>query len=515
MRICQLIFVTWFCGSILFPQDGNICFARNRPAEARASQPQSRAGKVSAVDPKIQSILDDFEGLPPELASDVYLQLVENGLARDVQLKTKLLNRAFEKASAAQDDVMWRPWGVSVEETPQGLHAIASEMVRLDRISLQSRVVRELFLIDPRRAKQVFESIQPPYLEPIPCNQSWYFAPDAYYDSLAMVVERGFSTRQISGGLRASYVAAITKNIQSHTQLVPVAGLLDDKKFTLQELGELVPAYARALEDLHGDPLSFYVLMSHPHKLLDEILTLTVLLDSNNMDSRPLLQALRDYLVSNFQDPNCGIAKNPRTAASALPDGSSQFNEEFAVKLLRTNLRPINGKEIKSETGGKAETPLPRWESQTYFQLLAASQALGPPGKQNGDARNIQWLSQADDLVTQLSAWSETSEPETEFFHQKAILVEGLAEKTIGTSIHAKALDGFIAFLEQNSHRQINPVDWFLYAKKLLSTSKVLGNSNTDIEALLNSREPVLRIYARLEILQQSSPKSATGVQAN
>lgn len=459
--------------------------------------------------------MDDAEGLPPEFASDVYLQLVENRLVRDDRLKIKLLNRAFEKASVVQDDVMLRPWGVNVEETVQGLHAIASAMVRLDRISLQSRVLHEFFSIDSRRAKQIFESMQAPHLEPTSCNQTGYFVPDSYYDSLSLVVEHGFSARQISDGLRASYVTAIVKNTQSHTQLVPVARLLDGGKFTRQELGELVPAYARVLEDLHGDPLSFYIIMYSPHKLFDEIVKLTGMLDTNSMDTRPLLLALRDYLVSNFKSLNCWTTEDSKAATSALPDGILQFNKEFAVKLQKTDLGLISREEIKSGTKLEAEAPLPRWKSQTYFQLLRTSQQLSFPGKQNGDARNIQWLSQADDLLTQLSAWSETSEPEIEFFHQKAILLEGLAERTIGTSMHAKALDDFIAFLEQDSHRQVNPVDWFVYVKKLLSASKELSGSNADIEALLNSREPVLRIYARLEILRQSPPNRAIAVSSN
>jgi hypothetical protein len=254
--------------------------------------------------------------------------------------------------------------------------------------------------------------------------------------------------------------------------------------------------------------------MSNPHKLLDEVLKLTVLLDANSMETRPLLQGLRDYLVSNFKSSNCGIMWSPKAATSALPDGISQFNEEFGPRLQKANLGPIRGEEIKTGTKEEAEAPLPRWKSQTYFQLSATTQKLSFAGKQNGDAQNIQWLNQADDLLTQLSAWSETSEPEAEFFHQKAILMEGLAERTIGTSMHAKALDAFIAFLEQNSHRQINPVDWFLYVKKLLSTSKELGKPGADIEALLNSREPVLRVYARLEILQRSAPDKTTGVRS-
>ncbi len=82
------------------------------------------ASKPTAPNPEIRSLLDDAEALPPEFASDVLLQLVENGFIHDDSLKIKVLSRAFNKAAAAQDDVMRRPLGANVEETSQGLHAL-------------------------------------------------------------------------------------------------------------------------------------------------------------------------------------------------------------------------------------------------------------------------------------------------------------------------------------------------------------------------------------------------------
>jgi hypothetical protein len=91
--------------------------------------------------PEVRTLLNDSEALPSEFASDVSLTLLENGFVRNAALKAKVITRAFENASAAQDNVMRRPFGVSVEETSQGLHAIASSVTRLNRISLQARVI--------------------------------------------------------------------------------------------------------------------------------------------------------------------------------------------------------------------------------------------------------------------------------------------------------------------------------------------------------------------------------------
>src|ERR1700722_15969696 len=120
---------------------------------------QRRSGiKPKADSPEVRSLLNDSEALPAEFASDISLTLVENGFVRNEALKVKVMTSAFEKASAAQDDVMRNPFGASVEKTSQGLHAIASSVTGLNRISLQASVGRQFVATDPRKARLLFES---------------------------------------------------------------------------------------------------------------------------------------------------------------------------------------------------------------------------------------------------------------------------------------------------------------------------------------------------------------------
>lgn len=347
-------------------------------------QISKNVGAGSATNPEVQSLLDDSEALPPEFTSDILLQLVENGFIRDDLLKVKLLSSAFEKAEAAEDDVMRRPLGVNVEETPQGLHAIASTVTRLDRISLQTRVVHQFLAINPRRARQVFESIPPPHLEPLSCSESWYFAPDAYYDAFALVLQKGFSAREIAGGFRASYVSSIIQNIQSHFQLLAVARLLGTGSFTERERREIVPAYSVVFGDLHGDAFSFDLLMSESDAFWDAISKLFASLDKNNTDSRTLLQALRNYLVLNFNGPNCRKSQTPKSPDSTVPNAISQFNERFRAQLAKQDLDPIRQVEIKNEKGSVDDSSPPRWKSHTYSQLLESLQRLNPSGHREG-----------------------------------------------------------------------------------------------------------------------------------
>lgn len=477
----------------------------------------SHEPSVSAVDnPEVRSLLNDSEALPPEFASEVVLTLLENGFVRNNALRAKVTARAFEEATAAQDDVMLRPFGASVEETSEGLHAIASSVTSLNRISLQARVIRQVAATDPRMARQLFDSIQPPQLAPVPCNENWYFEPDAYYDALAVIVQRSFSEREIAGGNRAGYVSTIIRHTQSHVQLVPLARVLSAGDFTEKELRTMVPAYAATLADVQGDPLSFSILISALDSFFEAVTTLFTLLDKRNVESRVLIQALRDYMVNNFKGRNCDA---PESNDSSLPAAVLQFNKAFRSRLNRMNLKIIAKDEITSAAKGiGSDEPLPsRWNSSTYFQLLQSVQKLNTPLTQKELAegrtdKDAMWLSEAQDVLDRLNAWSNQGESEIDFFHQKAIFLEALAHRTFGTPLHTEVLDAFVRFLEQNSYQDISPIDWFFCAKILLSTdasSSVVANA--DIKRLIDSREPVLSEYARLQFLLQSAKQKPAG----
>lgn len=477
--------------------------------------PRGRAVGVShstapPVDPRIQSLIDDSEGLPPEFSADLDIRLVEGGFIRSESLKLRLLTHAFEQASAAQDDVMRRPWGASVEETQQGLHAIASFAARLDRVTLQSRAVHELLLIEPQRARQVLESMPPPLIEPSSCGQNWYAVPDAYYGTVGEILTKSFSSSEVSAGLRARYLVSVIRNLESHVQLLPITQLLDQPELTSAEVREALPAYAVALGNLNGDPLSFYVSMYQSDRLWEAVLKLAGSVDKYNIDSRLLIQPLRDYLVRNVNGLSCTSIGLPKDHGSGLPGPVLEFNRRFATKLARLNLSPITEREIRVDAPNKVEdTPPQRWKSQMYFQMLRAVQKIDPPSGVAGAGRELDtpsaWTGQVEDVLNQLTGWSAGSEPETEFFHEKAIVLEGLAERTIGASIHIRVVEAFVLFLKQNSYQQVGRVDWFLYAQKFLSAVTESGKSRSDLFQFLNSGDPVLNAYARIQLMSRPS----------
>lgn len=92
----------------------------------------SHAAKGAASDKTTSLLIRDAESLPPEFAADIVLQVVENDASLTASQKIKALKNAFDEAAQSQDDVLHRPWGTRVEETSEGLHALALSVGRLD-----------------------------------------------------------------------------------------------------------------------------------------------------------------------------------------------------------------------------------------------------------------------------------------------------------------------------------------------------------------------------------------------
>lgn len=497
MPTSSALHVGWVLVVVLLAQDVQV----HPPSEpALGGQPAKRNDTVSH---EVRSLIDEAEALPPEFSSDLVLQLLEKGLVQDRPLSVKLLKQAFERASAARDDFMRRPWGSKREEDPDGFHAIASEYTGLDKLSLQTRVVRLALLIDPRLGRRFFESIQPPQIAPAVCNQKWRAAPDSYYDTLGEVSKTAFSGREISNGARASFVDSIIQNCKSHVQVLLIARMLSTANLTESELREALPRYAATLNDVGDDPQSFGILMSGYDEFFDATHSLVTLLNKRHLDSSYLVQALREYLVMNYKRRGCSTGDASQPTKSGLPAALSRFNELFQNNLARANLAAIAASEIKRDEHVQPEQPLPtlQWKSQAFAQLLLAVQDLDPPVASTSTQSEIAWSTKVRDLLGQLNDWSDPNESETDFFRQKAMLMESVCERTNGTPIHTEALSSFRIFLEQNSYEEVDWIDWFIFAKKLLATSVRKDTPRGDLDAFLDSRDPVLSVYARLQLL--------------
>lgn len=453
---------------------------------------QAQAGKKVVVSDKTDLLLiRDAKSLPPEFAADIVLQVVEDGTSLTAAQKIKLLANAFDDAAQDQDDVQHRPWGSSVEENPEGLHAIASLVTRLDRISQQSRAVEDIARIDPKFARVKLRMIALPRFDPLPCEAYWTYLPDAYYEAVATVVATSFSAAEIAGGRRGELLASVVNRVVSHSQLPPVTRLISASDLSSAELTNIIPQYIYALDSLRGDEHSFNAVSEQSVR---EFTALVARLSSRGTGAVPLLSSFRSYLVANSKTLPCGPLKSQDNGR--LPYAVQEFNDQFSDRLKAADLTVINLDEIK---GGTKDSPPvdsepSRWQSKEYSDLLFSVQKLPYISAANGAIGT-----DYQDYLLRLSDWSNQSEPETEFFQQKSNLFDGVIERLPPSVMRRNALAAFVKFLEQNSYEQVSRVDWFVYVRKLFQDNTTSAERYEVIDALADSSDPVLNLYGRVE----------------
>jgi hypothetical protein len=452
----------------------------------------SRETKVTASDKTASLLIRDAESLPPEFAADIILQVVENSASLTPPQKVRALKNAFDEAARAQDEVSRRPWGANVEETSEGLHALALSAGRLDRISQQSRAVQDTAGIDPKLARVKLGMIAFPRFDSPPCYATWVYFPDAYYEAVAKVMGAGFSPEEISSGQRGEFLRSVVSRVVSHSQLPPVTRLITASDLSGTELATVISSYIYVMDGLRGDAHSFYWIASG-HSV-DEFAALVAQLDKQGIAALPLITSFRRYLVANFKATPCTPFKAPDEGK--LPSAVQEFNDKFSTRLKAAGSAAITGDEIKHDAkdDSPTESEPPRWNSKEYSDLLFSVQGLPDMPR---EIPSIE--AKYQEYLLRLNGWSNQSEPETEFFHQKAGFYIGVLERLGPSALRTNVVLDFVKFLEQNSYQQVSKVDWFFYARRLIDVSTKPADRSDVISALTNSGDPVLNLYGRLE----------------
>lgn len=468
----------------------------------------SHATKVPAFDEAAPLLIHDAESLPPEFAADIALQVVENDASLTASQKIRALKNAFDEAAQSQDDVLRRPWGSGVEETSEGLHALALSAGRLDRISQQSRAVQDIAGIDPKLARVKLGTIALPRFDPPPCYATWLYSPDAYYEAVARVMTAGFSPEEISSGQRGEFLRSVVSRVVSHSQLPPVTRLITASDLSGTELANVISSYTYVLDGLRGDAHSFYAAANR--QFVDEFAALVTRLDKQGIVALPLITSFRRYLVANLKATPCTPFKAPDSVK--LPSAVQEFNGKFSSRLKAAGSTVITGEEIKNDAKDTSpiESEPARWSSKEYSDLLFSLQGLPD---MPGETPSIE--AKYQEYLLRLNGWSNQSEPETEFFHQKSLFYLGVIERLGPSALRTSVLMDFVKFLELNSYQQVSKVDWFVYSRRLLDVSTQPAERSEVINALISSGDPVLNLYGRLESWKSRHKASQVSVSTN
>jgi hypothetical protein len=169
-------------------------------------------------DVRIERIIDLSRSVPAEFGAQALLRVIESGMVTDEQMQGKLIEEAFEKASAARVPVARRVIPAIPSDDPVFLRAQGYGQ-GFDRLSLQTRAVRAMLPLNPKRALALFESIPYPEVPWRDCQEPTFEDVSGYFQTLAAVAPQA--------GRDADKLAlAALSRIQSPAELAPAARMV-------------------------------------------------------------------------------------------------------------------------------------------------------------------------------------------------------------------------------------------------------------------------------------------------
>jgi hypothetical protein len=455
-------------------------------------------------DVELKSILDLAAGSPPEFGTDALLRVVESPKVTDRSLKIELLEKAFFLAESVQHPVKLAGIPGSLVDTRSGYLAMAFRL-NLDKLSLQSRVVLDLMQLDRVRAVKLFEQIRVPTLRSLACEESLVYDPTSYYQALAHVVTSGSKANDESERTNAVFLRSAVTELSSHAQVSHVAKALTTLNLPSAELEEMASLFAGSLENLQGDERSFAVLATQ-YDALGALARLVSKLGADGLPSANVLQAARQYVISNLRNSPC--RDGSQDERTLLPRAAQDFNDLFGAALAPAKLSPISRDEVQPDHLGAAPSNHPFWQSSPAKELLVSIKKLrfgtGGTPLSVSERETLEWNTQLSDFLTELESWTPTdSEDMEDAFHEKCVLYIGLIDLIPPGQEQSKVIRRYVTFLEVNSFEGTNRIEWLWHVEDLLqrvSAGKEDKGKTVVLEAFRNSRDPTLNLYARLEI---------------
>jgi hypothetical protein len=405
----------------------------------------------------VQKLADQARALPPEFAADLLFRLPPSA---ELLESVGSLAAAVHNPVQVDDVVGWTD--------TDSWSAARAAALKLDTLSIQCRVVKQMLPIDPQRARQMFLEIALPAMEQPKCDAALASDPAIYYDTARELADRGLLS--LEAPLRA---------LSSALQLPAAARAIRQLRCTNEQRQFLVDIYAGRLAEISDSGRAVGFALSGLH-LPDEIVHLA---ESSAPDG--LLAAYRKFLVLHASREQC--------ADSKMQPAIDSFNDRlrWGGYLAAQDLPRITEEESKpSSLGGRARVDR-YWRTAEAKRLLSGIRHLRfgdgrnplPPEQKATDA----WQTEAKALLTSLEGWK------TDSFHERAILYSSLLELLPPGSLRDTAAQSAIGFLADSNMKSSSPLEWLVELNGLINLKQA-----EIAKAMLASKDPVILLYGTL-----------------
>ncbi len=468
-----------------------IAFAALLIAPLRADDEKARPKLADAV----QSIVDLARATAPEIFADTIVKLVESGKIPQRELQVELLEDAFQAAGSAIEPVRL----IAIPGTPPDTREIyrskAGEL-GLDAISLQARILKNLLTVDRGKARELFEQVAHPALDPRPCEDALVADIAPYYEIAAAIAQSAFTAEEKQNDAHLQFMVGLLAGAKSPGELAAFAGAIDNVSFTQGQWDVLRAVLAQKLETIGADYRSFAISFNAMEGAISKLAAVGRTNQLRGVDG--LIGSFRKYLVAQMTAPRCqpdipvAIGEMDWFQPSLTSDETKPSERQGAVKT-HAYFESGDAKAIAENLKTAQAQVTTALGEALVRQAQAAFRGLDPAGYTPavGEAPD------PGDLLREFAKWSPAGS-DVDVLHQKATILKGMLQNILrGLLQHIPAAADrdrvarlCVELLVRSGAQRQNPAEWMWQVKSLAGA---MGASGSDL--FQASGNPGLLVY--------------------
>ncbi len=387
-------------------------------------------------------IVELARSAPPELFADAIIRAVQSGKIADRDRQIELLNDAFSAAARAKETIRL----VAIPGTPPDTREIYRSKagdLGLDALTLQSRIVQSMARLDPVRARELFNGIARPKLDPRPCVDPLIADASAYYDAAAAIAQYGFTAREKETDLHIEFLNALLVTARSPNEIAAFAHALQFMALSTEQSKYLLSSIDVKMElappDYRPFAMSLDTLQAELWKLVE----------INRSAREQTIRSFRAYIENQLKAERC------------LPELSLGLDQ---ISWLQP---PVAVDELRS--------------AQLYETFRPHKYFEDDDSKRIGEALNRLRAKPAaiSDFLRDFDAWKPAGS-DVDIFHQRATVLRALLE-IVPRGDERNRVIAIAAALLTGGMERAYPAEW------MWETQATIDAASADRAALLEA----------------------------
>jgi len=409
-------------------------------------------------------LIDLARQAPPEFFADAVIKLVEAGKAADAAQRRSLLIEAFDAAKHSQERVRLVAIPGLPSDSRAGLRDAAA-MLGLDAYSLEGRIAALLAQTDADKARDLFLNVEPPDLQPRPCEDPMIADASSYYEMAASVAVQDLIP--VLGGANSPGELASFAKVLGKSTSVPS-----------DELRLLIGVLALKMPMIPADYRSFTRTADELRQGLEGVAARARELD---IPMQPLAEGVRKMTIVQLGSPRCNEDFGDSAAFVQW------FNSSF-----RGRLDPLTRDETENLDYGRGFA-----KAESYFASGTAKGIADKFQKLRAIRGSAGWRDGLTEFLRDFDRWNPSG-ADIDAFHQRMTVLHGLYQLTPPSDDRDKVIHRAIDVFKSSQVERHYPSEWMLQVRSFASAAP--DSRAGLLDAFRVSDDPGLRLLAAIQL---------------